>query len=85
MIQSLSRQVFQDPFVKLNFANTNNYDNWGGGVTTVYSCFLLGSVDSTRSLWPRLSTLNQSMTQEILHNICLLIPCSAPPISSLIT
>lgn len=25
------------------------------------------------------------MTQEILHNICLLIPCSAPPISSLIT
>ncbi|KAL9344289.1 hypothetical protein Peur_061969 [Populus x canadensis] len=52
---------------------------------TVYSCFLLGSVDSTRSLWPRLSTLNQSMTQEILHNNCLLIPCSVPPISSLIT
>lgn len=52
---------------------------------TVYSCFLLGSVDGTRSLWPRLSTLNQSMTQEILHNICLLIPCLAPPISSLIT
>ncbi|KAJ6951255.1 hypothetical protein NC653_040601 [Populus alba x Populus x berolinensis] len=52
---------------------------------TVYSCFLLGSVDSTQSLLPRLSTLNQSMTQEILHTICLLIPCLAPPFSSLIT
>ena len=31
MIQSLSRQVFQDPFVKLNVANTNNYEYRGGG------------------------------------------------------
>ncbi|KAJ6854456.1 hypothetical protein NC651_039388 [Populus alba x Populus x berolinensis] len=53
----------------------------------VYSCFLLGSVDRTRSFWPSLSTLKSiNYSRDVAQYLSSpsMFGSSHPPISSLI-